>query len=187
MKTVRLSIPGWIAAGVAGLLAVSVGAAESVTNAPSLDSHLEPFRPLLNNTWRGPCKNTRSEKPIVDIARWERALNGRAIRTLHSINDGSYGGETLFMWNEEKKAVTFHYFTTAGFTTTGTVRFEDGKILTHEIVSGNSGGTSEVKSVCQIRPDGVFVVRAEHLKNGKWEPGRETEYREDPTAKVIFR
>src|SRR5215510_11921124 len=83
--------------------------------APSLDPHLEPLRPLLQKTWKGSFKNSRPDKPTVDVMHWERALNGRAVRVLHSINDGSYGGETLFRWDELKQAVTYHYFTTAGF------------------------------------------------------------------------
>ncbi len=157
------------------------------TNAPSLDPHLEPLRPLLNKTWRGPFKNTKPDKPVVDVMRFERALNGKAVRSLHSINEGSYGGETIYTWNAEKKVVMFHYFTTGGFMTTGTVRFENGKWITHEIVSGNSGEVSEVKATAEFQDDGAFVVKTEHLKGGKWEPGRETVYREDPSAKVVFR
>ena len=171
-----------IIVAVAG--AVQLSAAD--TNAPSLDPHLEPLRPLLEKTWRGAFKNSKPEKPVVDIMRWERALNGRAVRVLHSINEGSYGGEIIFMWNQEKKVVAYQYFTTAGFITAGTMIFENGKFITHEIVSGNAGVT-EVKGTSELQADGSFVVKTEHLKDGKWEPGRETVYREDPTAKVVFR
>jgi hypothetical protein len=41
--------------------------------------------------------------------------------------------------------------------------------------------------VSKFQPDGAFVVRTEHLKEGQWVPGRETIYREDPGAKVVFR
>ena len=122
--------------GLISAAAISIPAAESApagTNAPSLDPHLEPMRPLLNKTWRGPFKGSRPDKPVVDVMRAERALNGRAIRSLHSINEGSYGGETIYMWSEQKKAVTYHYFTTAGFMTTGTLRFDDGKWVTARV------------------------------------------------------
>src|SRR6185369_10383278 len=66
----------------------------SAADQPSLKSHLEPFRPLIEKTWKGAFKN--SKKPTTDVMRWERALNGKAIRVLHSVNDGSYGGETIF-------------------------------------------------------------------------------------------
>jgi hypothetical protein len=182
-----LALASLIWLDTASLRAAPASTAANATNTLALDPHLEPMRPLLNRTWRGPFKNSRPDKPVVDILHAERALNGKAVRFLHSINEGSYGGETIYMWNEEKKAVTYHYFTTAGFTTTGTVRFEKDKWSTHEVVSGNSGGTSEVKATLEFQPDGSFLVKTEHLRNGTWEPGRETVYREDPTAKVVFR
>jgi hypothetical protein len=177
---------------IAAMLMTAANAAEVSTNtassaSSSLDPHLEPLRPLMNKTWRGVFKSSRPDKPVVDIMRVERALNGKALRGLHSINDGSYGGETIYRWDEEKKSVAYHYFTTAGFMTTGTISFEEGRFITHEVVSGNSGGTSEVKGTCEFLKDGAFSVKTEHLRNGKWESGRETIYREDASAKVNFR
>src|SRR6187397_1221034 len=86
-----------------------------------LDEALEPLRPFLGKTWRGEFKNSTPEKPVFDVSRWERALNGKAIRVLHSVNEGAYGGESIIMWDKEKQVVAYHYFTTGGFTTTGTM------------------------------------------------------------------
>jgi hypothetical protein len=170
------------------LLALSLQAAdEPAKTSTSLDPHLEPLRPLLDKTWKGTFASSKPDKPTVDVMRWERALNGRSLRVLHSINEGSYGGETIYRWDKEKQAVTYYYFTTAGFMTTGTMTFADGKFITHELVSGNSGGTTEVKAISELRPDGTFVVKTEHRANGEWKPGRETVYHEAPDAKVIFR
>jgi hypothetical protein len=54
---------------------------------------------LLAKTWKGALKSSEPDKlatanlpearPVVDVMRWERALNGKAIRVLHSINDGA--------------------------------------------------------------------------------------------------
>src|SRR4051812_4302440 len=79
---------------------------------PALVSHLEPLRPLLGKTWKGTFTGSKPEKPVTDIMQWERALNGRAVRSLHSINDGDYGGETIFMWDEKEQKLAYHYFTT---------------------------------------------------------------------------
>src|SRR5262245_4598347 len=98
--------------------------------------------------------------------RWERALNGKAVRVLHSVNDGAYGGETIFRWNEKKQEVTYHYFTTAGFMTVGTLSFRDGKLLTHEVVAGTAGGVTETRATSELLPDGTFCVKTEHLKDG---------------------
>ena len=154
---------------------------------PKLDPRLEPLRPFLEKTWKGHFKNSTAEKPVVDVARWERALNGKAVRITHSINNGSYGGESIVMWDTKKQAVGYHYFTTAGFMTMGTMTFTNGKVLTHEIVTGSSGGVTEVKATTEMRSDGTFIVKNEHLKSGEWTPGRETIYREDPSAKVVFK
>ena len=154
---------------------------------PSLDPHLEPLRPLLEKTWRGVFTGGDPAKPVVDVMRWERAMNGQVVRVLHSINDGAYGGETLYRWDEAKKAVTFHYFTTAGFMTVGTVSFESGKFTTLEKVEGNAGGITEVRGTLEILPDGTVCVKAEHKRGETWDLGRETIYREDSAAKVVFR
>ena len=172
------------------VLVCSWGAAATLWSAegPSLDPRLEPLRPLLEKTWKGPFKNSKPEKPTVDVMRWERALNGKAVRILHSINDGAYGGETIIAWDQKKQGLTYHYFTTAGFMTTGTMSFQDGKVLTHELVTGNAeGGIAEVRGTSELQPDGSFHVKTEHLKNGEWSAGHEVSYREDPAAKVVFK
>lgn len=156
-------------------------------DAPVLDTHLEPLRPLLEKTWKGQFKDSKPEQPTVDISHWERALNGRAVRILHSINEGIYGGESLVLWDEQKQQVSYYYFTTAGFMTMGTMRFENGKFITLEKVTGSKEGITEVRGTSELRADGSFHVRSEYFKNGTWVPGHEVTYREDSTAKVVFR
>ena len=151
-----------------------------------LDRHLEPLRPWLGKTWKSDPV-TSGGKTTVDVSRWERALNGKAIRMLHSINDGEYGGETIATWDEKKQSIVYQYFTTAGFITSGTIKAEEGKIMTHETVSGNAGGVTEVRGTADFKPDGTYRMKSEYLKDGKWEPARDVLYREDAEAKVVFR
>ncbi len=165
-------------------LAATIGVA---ADRPSLEPQLEPLRPLLDKTWKGAFKNSTPEKPIVDVMRWERALNGKAVRVLHSVNEGAYGGETIFRWDDKNQVVTYHYFTTAGFMTEGRVSFTDGKVITHEVVTGSAGGVTEVWGTSELSPDGAFRVTTEYLKDGKWQPGREVTYNEDPAAQLIFK
>src|SRR5262245_23767644 len=106
---------------LAWLMAVS---SLSAGDQPSLDPKLEPLRPLLGQTWRGEFKDSTPDRPVIDVAKWERALNGKAVRMLHSINNGLYGGETIFVWDEQKLSVTYYYFSTAGFMTIGTMSFK---------------------------------------------------------------
>ena len=74
-----------------------------------------PFKAMLGKTWKAPLPATGSEKPRFDVQRWELALNGQAVRILHSIADGEYGGESLIVWAKEKQGLVYYYFTTAGF------------------------------------------------------------------------
>ncbi len=167
------------------VLASAAGISMAQDNAAPLAGPLKPFAPFLGKTWRG--EFVGAKKPTVDIARWERALNGQAVRVLHSINDGGYGGESIIMWDAKKNSLVFWYFTTAGFRTEGTMKHEDGQWIGHETVAGKAGGVSEVKSVSKILPDGRLHVKAEYLKDGQWTTGRETYYKEAPEAKVIFK
>src|SRR6266404_8552900 len=152
-----------------------------------LDPHLEPLRPLLNKTWKGTFNNSKPDKPTVDVGRWERALNGQAIRRLHSVNDGAYGGEALLFWNDQKKLISVYYFTTAGFMSIGTLDFKDGRFIGHEDIKGTADGITEVRSASTLLPNGKFHLKAEYLKNGDWIPGREVTYEEAPAAKVVFK
>jgi len=152
-----------------------------------LDEHLEPLRPFIGKTWKGHFKDSTPEKPQVDIARWERALNGKAVRVLHSINNGVYGGESLVIWDDKKKSLVYYYFTTAGFYTTGTMTIKDGKFTSHEVVTGGAEGVTEVKATSEVRADGTMVSKSEYLKEGKWVPGHEVTYREDSKAEVVFK
>ena len=69
-----------LAASVATVLAEEKG---------KLNVNLEPFRPLLGKTWKGDLKESGSDVVKTDISRWERALNGEAVRTVHSVTMAS--------------------------------------------------------------------------------------------------
>ena len=172
--------------GVAARLLVSLDVAQAQSQ-PSLNPHLESLRPFLGKTWRGVFEGSKPDKPTVDVARWERVLNGQGVRLLHSINQGAYGGETMFMWNDKAKQVEFYYFTTGGYLTTGTLQVVNNKLVTHEDVKGEAGGVTEVRATTEILAAGSFHVKAEYLKNGQWSLGHEVTYHEDPSAEVVFK
>jgi hypothetical protein len=85
-------------------LAAAATLVAGALHAAEIDKHLAPLQPLVGKTWRGELSPPGAAKPVVDVSRFELALNGRAVRSLHSINDGEYGGETLFVWDDEKRA-----------------------------------------------------------------------------------
>jgi hypothetical protein len=155
--------------------------------AAELSPQLAPLKPLVGKTWRGVFPESKPDKPVVDVSRFEVALNGQAVRNLHSINDGSYGGETLIVWDKEKQAIVYYYFTTGGFYTTGTMKEEDGALVTHELVKGEADGISEVKAVFRLLPDGRLHAKTRYLKQGQWVDARDMHYVETPTAVVKFK
>ncbi|HYU41874.1 MAG TPA: hypothetical protein VEQ84_06960 [Vicinamibacteria bacterium] len=159
----------------------------AAARAAELDPHLAPLRLLVGKTWRGIFPKSTPEKPVVDVSRFEAALNGQAVRNLHSINDGEYGGETLMVWDKEKQAIGYYYFTTAGFYTTGIIQPESDGFTSHEIVKGDANGVTAVKATSRVRPDGRLHAHTEYLKQGKWVEGRDIDYVEAPDARVKFR
>ena len=136
--------------------------------------HLAPqlsmFEPYIG-TWESEFAPREDGTRIIDVSHWERALNGKALRTLHSINDGMYGGESLIFWDKNKQKLVFYYFTTADFMTHGELEIlSENSFAAYEEVSGESEmskGISKVKSVSTLMKD-KLVVETSYLKNGEW-------------------
>lgn len=193
LRVPLILVIAWITATVGVAVATRTASAQSqemATSAPttqeSLAPQLEPLRPYIGKTWRS-VPPADAPRPVVDVSRWERALNGTAVRVLHSINDGVYGGESIIFWDAERQSLVYFYFTTAGHHTQGTLTYEDGVFTGDETVTGDSEGVTQVRSTTQILPDGRMHVKAEYLQKGVWTPGHEFYYVEDATAKVVFK
>lgn len=152
----------------------------------ALDPNLEPLRRFLGG-WRGEFKNSTADNPVVDTQLWERALNGKAIRILHSINDGSYGGETFVTWDAGKNSVIYHYFSTAGFITVGTMKIDGNKMTCRESVKGAAGGTTDVEATFELVDEKTLVTKATYLKNGKEEGSREVTYKRTEGDRPAFK
>jgi hypothetical protein len=125
------------------------------SSAQQIDYHLEPLARFVGKTWRGEASTHTPETPMVDISHWEWALNGRAIRILHSVNDGEYGGESIIMWDPEAEALSVHYFTTAGFMTRATLEvLEDGYRSLSRTSSDTRAALRAWKLIAHVLPDG---------------------------------
>jgi len=148
--------------------------------------HLAPLLPLTGKTWRGVGSGADPEQTMVDVSRWELALQGTAIRVLHSVNDGEYGGETIIVWDDSKKSLVFFYFTTAGFFTQGTMTVEENRFVSHERVTGDANGITEVKAITELLPDGRLSSSSQYLQHGQWVDGHSFVYEEDPSARVAL-
>jgi hypothetical protein len=145
---------------------------------------MKPFLPYVGRTWRGLGKDEQG-KDIVDISQWELILGGRAVQTTHKIEGGTYGGRTIIFFDEGKKEYVYHYFTTAGFHTQGTMKIDGDTIISSEAVSGHAtivqvDGRSTIK-------DGKMTSSSEYiLKDGSRKPGHGFAYEEAPGATVSF-
>ena len=71
----------------------------------NISEHLKSFEPYIGKTFKGEFSNSTPEKPVYDISNWERALNGNAIRIMHSVNKGEYGGESIVMWDRSEESL----------------------------------------------------------------------------------
>ncbi len=153
----------------------------------TLTEHLKPFENYIGKTFKGEFANSTKENPIFDVSNWERILNGMAIRIMHSVNDGEYGGETIITWDTKKNSLVSTYFTTAGFTTNAVIHFEENKLISIEDVTGNENGITKVKAIVEFLPNGDFHNSSKYLMNDIWVDGHKVYYTEDPDAKVIFK
>ena len=151
-----------------------------------MSEHLKSLSPYIGKTYRGEFLNSTKDDPVYDVAKWERALNGNAIRILHSVNNGEYGGESIIMWNPEKESLMSWYFTTGGFFTNALVIVEGNKITSIEDVTGNDNGITKVKSIIEFRKNGGLENRSKYLMNNIWVDGHQIFYVEDAKARVIF-
>jgi hypothetical protein len=152
----------------------------------AVNPHLAPLSFLLRKTWKGEFSSSTPDKPMVDVMRWEPALNGNAIRVVHSVNDGEYGGETMILWDPARSKIIYFYFTTSGFYTRGTLDAGEGHYTTHEEVTGNTNGITAVKSHTHTTPNGKVSVESQYFRNGTWVEGHSVIYSEAPAAEVVF-
>lgn len=174
----------------AALLALAACARpEASAAAPSLESKtieevsLSPayqpmamFAPFSGKTFRGEWTDDNGEK-LVDIAKYEMILNGRALQSTHRLQGKDYGGRTIFFYDEGAKNYVFHYFTTAGFHTTGTSDFIDGGLVTVENVEGHDT-VGSVRSKVIFGADAIEIDVVYVGKDGSETPGGHRVYKE---------
>tara|TARA_B110001452_G_C15125030_1_gene392094 strand:- start:328 stop:855 length:528 start_codon:yes stop_codon:yes gene_type:complete len=158
---------------------------QALAEEQSLTGKLKIFEGYLG-TWEASFDVAKGKPPVVDVATWERALNGKALRTLHSINNGEYGGESLIFFDNTKGQIVFYYFTTAEFYTTGTIEItSENAFVAYEDVSGNEDGITKVKSTSTLINKGIKVSTA-YLKNGEWTKPEERLYKRS-SKQVVFK
>lgn len=156
------------------------------TAAEKLAPELELFRPFLGIVWQADMGEQQGKKQ-VDRAIWLRALNGQAIKTMHSINDGEYGGETIIFWDKTKNSLAYYYFTTAGFYTHGSMTYDatTQQLTAEEQVENNANGITSVRSKSVLKP-GSLSLTSEYFQHGQWVPGHAAVYHPTKDGQVRF-
>lgn len=147
---------------VAGALLPERAAAESPKSAA-----YEPmayFAPLDGKTYRAKWKDAKGT--YTDVAIYELILGGRALQSTHRIQENGYGGRTIFFYDEGAKRYVYHYFTNAGFHTTGAADLKDGVIETVETVNGHET-IAAVKSKSRFSADKLEINAIYVGKDGK--------------------
>lgn len=142
----------------------------------SFNKHLAKFEDYLGG-WTANFSVEKGQPSVTDVTLFEKVLNGKGLKTTHSINDGMYGGESIIYWNNKSNRLEFYYFTTADFFTSGWMEFIDkNTFVAYENVTGESStsqGITQVKSTSTLNGDSMTVATS-YLKNGEWtkEEGR---------------
>ena len=134
------------------------------------------FAPFSGKTFRGEWTDEDGEK-LVDVARYELILNGRALQSTHRLQGKDYGGRTIFFYDEGARNYVFHYFTTAGFHTVGTSDFIDGGLVSEEKVEGHDT-IGSVRSKATFGADAIEIDVVYVGKDGSQTPGGRRAYKE---------
>lgn len=166
--------------GVLIALALAMGVANS---AAADDDPLKVYERLIG-TWKG-ASTGAGTKGQDDIVTWEYILGGKAVQSTHSINDGAYGGRTIYFYSKADNRHFYHYFTNAGFHSTGTLKFDGDQVTAEETVLGFPGLT-DVKATIRFT-DAGWETASTYLQNGEWVQGDGFRYTAAPDATVIFR
>lgn len=148
---------------------------------------LEPLAWLVGPPWVGTVGE--GAEAATDVSVWTWAVGGHALRNVHAVADGAYGGETLLWWDKDAGAYAFVYVTNGGFTTSGHLRLtDDGGLEGVERVSGGAGGMAEgidaVRSTTRLRDDGALVVGYAYRTGEVWGPERERVYTRSADAEL---
>lgn len=123
--------------------------------------------------------------PIADVVTYRFILGGRALESVHRVEGTSYGGKTVIFYDEGAEEYVFHYFTTAGFHTTGTINLTDDGFEAIETVH-NHPQYAEVRSRVTYEGDNLVVASSHVTNEGEVAEAGARTYVPAPGAVVAF-
>ena len=146
---------------------------------------MKPLSPFIG-TWTT-VANPDTKNKFEDVAKWEWAFGGKVVRITHSVNQGSYSGESLIHWDAEQKKIIYRYVNNNSFYTDGTITpLADGSITVHEFVRGSASGPTETRPAYKIE-NGKMVTWAKFLTDGTWGKASHMTYKLTPDAQPIIK
>jgi hypothetical protein len=148
-----------------------------------LHPKLEELRPFLGVTWKGDLSDPGAKARRTDIVRYDRTLNGEVVRMLHSMNNGDFGGEMIIRFSEEKEAVEYHYFTSAGFYVQGIMTFRGGRMIAED---RDAQGQPVIRTVRSLKGERL-ISKTQMYRDGGWTQGTEQFYEPAPEEKIRYR
>lgn len=158
MRTIFLAA----AASFAGVFLSGAEAAEAPK--PASYAPMSYFAPLDGKAYSAQWSDANGT--YTDVATYELILEGRALQSTHRIKENGYGGRTIFFYDEGAKRYVYHYFTNAGFHTTGFADLKDGVIETVETVNGHES-VAAVKSKSRFTAEKLEINTIYVGKDGK--------------------
>lgn len=159
---------------IAAILSAALVLPAGAQDRASPPKPLAVFDPLIGKTWRG--TSTAPGSTDIDVQRYEQILGGKGVRVTHSVNNGAYGGETIIQADRTGRIV-YHYFTTAGFSTQGSMTVRaDGALVAEEAVQGHAT-IRRVRSTLEFLPDGSLRSQSSYQTDAGWQTGHGFHYR----------
>lgn len=136
---------------VAVVLALSMPA---TAHADDLDPRFAPIAFLVGHCWRASFSDT-----MRDLQCFESLYGGKLIGNTHRVqgSDPLYQGQTIFSWDDAKKRIRFHYFTSTGAVSEGYFEQTQDGIMVPERHVDPEGKVTEMRN--WFLPDGEFAYR----------------------------
>ncbi|WP_029085711.1 copper chaperone PCu(A)C [Brevundimonas aveniformis] len=140
-----------------------------------------PLYPLIGRTWRGISLGPDTAE---DVVRWDWAVDGHAVRAVHAVNGGVYGGETTFFPDGESGNLIFSYLTSGGFHTNGSLTVRPDGVMEIEQMVHGLDGLERLRSTVTVPGDGTYQTRTLVERDGRWVPFGGFDYRIESGATV---
>lgn len=134
--------------------------------APTLVPELQPLAFLVGSCWRASFPGGQA----TDTHCYTAMLGGRYIRDVHVVAGGPpYGGETVYRWDPQTRAIRYDYYASDGGHSSGTaVPTAAGIDFPDDHYVGPDGAAMTLRTVQTGGADGYMRVSSARQPDGSW-------------------